>query len=84
MSQLDCFLCMSCSFFTWNFEFQGMGAYARHLFDVVYLYGIALNNTNSTDPSVYDNMTIFIPQMVTRFEGSENSLFCPYPLLFQE
>ncbi|CAA0059170.1 Guanylate cyclase [Caenorhabditis elegans] len=47
----------------------GMGAYARHLFDVVYLYGIALTRVNSTDSAVYDDMSKLIPQFVTSFNG---------------
>ncbi|EGT31877.1 hypothetical protein CAEBREN_06877 [Caenorhabditis brenneri] len=46
-----------------------MGAYARHLFDVVYLYGKALTMTNSTDPAVYDDVDVLVPQFITSFEG---------------
>ncbi|EFO96503.1 hypothetical protein CRE_24798 [Caenorhabditis remanei] len=52
-----------------NSTASGMGAYARHLFDVVYLYGIALTRTNSTSAGVYDDMSKLIPQMVTSFDG---------------
>uniref|UniRef100_A0A1I7UYY5 Guanylate cyclase n=1 Tax=Caenorhabditis tropicalis TaxID=1561998 RepID=A0A1I7UYY5_9PELO len=52
-----------------NATASGMGAYARHLFDVVYLYGLALTNTNSTSPGVFDDMSRLIPQMVTSFDG---------------
>lgn len=50
----------------------GMGAYARHLFDVVYLYGIALTRVNSTDSAVYDDMSKLIPQFVTSFNGNNS------------
>ncbi|EFO98806.1 hypothetical protein CRE_30223, partial [Caenorhabditis remanei] len=46
-----------------------MGAYARHLFDVVYLYGTALTHTNSTDPAVYDDVDVLVPQFITSFQG---------------
>ncbi|UMM15867.1 hypothetical protein L5515_013117 [Caenorhabditis briggsae] len=46
-----------------------MGAYARHLFDVVYLYGVALTHTNSTDPEVYSNVDVIVPQFITSFQG---------------
>uniref|UniRef100_A0A1I7UYY7 Guanylate cyclase n=1 Tax=Caenorhabditis tropicalis TaxID=1561998 RepID=A0A1I7UYY7_9PELO len=46
-----------------------MGVYARHLFDVVYLYGKALSMTNSTDPAVYDDVDVLVPQFITSFEG---------------
>nr|Q10029.2 RecName: Full=Receptor-type guanylate cyclase gcy-2; Flags: Precursor [Caenorhabditis elegans] len=46
-----------------------MGGYARQLFDVVYLYGVALTNTNSTDPAVYDDVDVIVPQFVTSFQG---------------
>uniref|UniRef100_A0A8R1DSH8 Guanylate cyclase n=1 Tax=Caenorhabditis japonica TaxID=281687 RepID=A0A8R1DSH8_CAEJA len=52
-----------------NTALSGFGAYARHLFDVVYLYGIALSHTNSTNPSVYDNVSVLVPQFVTSFDG---------------
>lgn len=48
-----------------------MGGYARQLFDVVYLYGVALTNTNSTDPAVYDDVDVIVPQFVTSFQGIE-------------
>ncbi|CAI2337313.1 unnamed protein product [Caenorhabditis sp. 36 PRJEB53466] len=53
---------------------SGMGAYARHLFDVFYLYGIALTHTNSTNPAVYEDVSILIPQLVTSFEGNLMSM----------
>lgn len=46
-----------------------MGGYARHLFDVVYLYGIALTHTNSTDPAVYGDVDVLVHQFVTSFQG---------------
>ncbi|CAO4363907.1 unnamed protein product [Caenorhabditis nigoni] len=46
-----------------------MGAYARHLFDVVYLYGVALTHTNSTDSEVYSNVDFIVPQFITSFQG---------------
>ncbi|EGT33836.1 CBN-GCY-3 protein [Caenorhabditis brenneri] len=52
-----------------NATASGMGAYARHLFDVFYLYGKALTNTNSTSPGVFDDMDVLIPQMFTSFDG---------------
>lgn len=50
-------------------NFQSMGSYARHLFDVFYLYGMAVSKLNSTDPTVYGNLNLLMPQMVTSFDG---------------
>ncbi|CAO4363910.1 unnamed protein product [Caenorhabditis nigoni] len=47
----------------------GMGAYARHLFDVFYMYGMALTNLNSTDPKIYGNVDLLISKFTTPFEG---------------
>ncbi|EGT31147.1 CBN-GCY-4 protein [Caenorhabditis brenneri] len=47
----------------------GMGVYARHLFDVFYMYGMAISNLNSTDPNVYRNLSQLIPLFKTPFEG---------------
>ncbi|EFO96506.1 hypothetical protein CRE_24801 [Caenorhabditis remanei] len=47
----------------------GMGGYARHLFDVFYMYGMAVSRLNSTDPNVYRNLSLLIPQFTTPFEG---------------
>ncbi|UMM15870.1 hypothetical protein L5515_013120, partial [Caenorhabditis briggsae] len=52
-----------------NATASGMGAYARHLFDVFYLYGIGLTRLNSTSSAVYDDMGKFIPNLVTSFDG---------------
>lgn len=46
-----------------------MGAYARHLFDVFYMYGMAVSSLNSTDPNVYGNLSLLIPKFTTAFEG---------------
>ncbi|PIC43507.1 hypothetical protein B9Z55_004219 [Caenorhabditis nigoni] len=46
-----------------------MGAYARHLFDVFYMYGMALTNLNSTDPKIYGNVNLLISKFTTPFEG---------------
>uniref|UniRef100_A0A1I7UYY1 Guanylate cyclase n=1 Tax=Caenorhabditis tropicalis TaxID=1561998 RepID=A0A1I7UYY1_9PELO len=47
----------------------GMGVYARHLFDVFYMYGMALDSLNSTDPNVYRNLSLLIPKLEIPFEG---------------
>ncbi|ULU03854.1 hypothetical protein L3Y34_016966 [Caenorhabditis briggsae] len=47
----------------------GMGAYARHLFDVFYMYGMALTNLNSTDPNIYGNVDLLVSKFTTPFEG---------------
>uniref|UniRef100_A0A8R1HFX9 Guanylate cyclase n=1 Tax=Caenorhabditis japonica TaxID=281687 RepID=A0A8R1HFX9_CAEJA len=46
-----------------------MGAYARHLFDVFYLYGLAVSRLNSTNSADYNDLRKLIPQMVTTFDG---------------
>ncbi|KAF1753952.1 hypothetical protein GCK72_020509 [Caenorhabditis remanei] len=46
-----------------------MGAYARHLFDVFYMYGLAVSSLNSTDPKVYRNLSLLTPQFTTAFDG---------------
>lgn len=46
-----------------------MAAYGRHLFDVFYLYGLALSRLNTTDPSVYTDVTKLIPKLITSFDG---------------
>uniref|UniRef100_A0A8R1E2X3 ANF_receptor domain-containing protein n=1 Tax=Caenorhabditis japonica TaxID=281687 RepID=A0A8R1E2X3_CAEJA len=47
----------------------GMGAYARHLFDIIMIYGMSLTKLNSTDPIVYRDLEKLIPHYVTTFEG---------------
>ncbi|PIC23996.1 hypothetical protein B9Z55_017495 [Caenorhabditis nigoni] len=52
-----------------NANATGMGAYARHLFDVFYMYGMALTNLNSTDPKIYGNVDLLLSKFTTPFEG---------------
>ncbi|PIC43513.1 hypothetical protein B9Z55_004223 [Caenorhabditis nigoni] len=68
-----------------NSTASGMGAYARHLFDVFYLYGIGLTRLGSTSSADYDDMGKFMPNLVTSFDGltglvSVNANFSRMPL----
>lgn len=46
-----------------------MAGYARHLFDIFYLYGLALSRLNTTDPTVYRNLSRLLAEFTTPFEG---------------
>ncbi|KAF1764332.1 hypothetical protein GCK72_004279 [Caenorhabditis remanei] len=52
-----------------NASSTSMGSYARHLFDVFYLYGQAIDRLNTTDPAVYQDLAYLIPQLITSFDG---------------
>uniref|UniRef100_A0A8R1HRU8 Guanylate cyclase n=1 Tax=Caenorhabditis japonica TaxID=281687 RepID=A0A8R1HRU8_CAEJA len=62
---------MSCSTAAcYNSSAFSMGAYARHLFDVFYLYGLAVSRVNSTNSTAdYKDLSKLIPQMITTFDG---------------
>ncbi|CAB3404803.1 unnamed protein product [Caenorhabditis bovis] len=55
-------------------ETGGTASYARHLFDVFYLYGIALASLNSTDPKIYNNLTALKSKLLTSFDGLTGSV----------
>ncbi|PIC43511.1 hypothetical protein B9Z55_004222 [Caenorhabditis nigoni] len=52
-----------------NASSASMGSYARHLFDVFYLYGQAVDKLNTTDPNIYNDLNYLVPQLMTSFDG---------------